>query len=84
MSLTLLSCRGDEKPVRRKLPFVEALIQMCTLLSEHPSEFSPLFFLLNLFPPSSIHNLLLSGVEKLLIPRDFFLFPFKLVWILFV
>lgn len=31
----LATCGGDEEPVRRKLPFVEALIQMCTLLSEH-------------------------------------------------
>lgn len=65
MSLTLLSCRGDEEPVRRKLPFVEALIQMCTLLSEQPSEFSPLFlFLLSPKPLPSIHNLLLSAAEE--------------------
>lgn len=31
----LATYRADEEHVRRKLPFVEALIQMCTPLSEH-------------------------------------------------
>lgn len=76
--LTSLPTEGDEEPVRRKLPFVEALIQMCTLLSKHHSELSPLLPLslfsspnmqpsltsLLSFPPLFINNLLLSTAEE--------------------
>lgn len=59
--------RGDEEPVRRKLPFVETLIQMCTLLSEHHSELSRLLSL-SLF--SSLAPSLSQNATKL-----FFFFP---------
>lgn len=66
MSVSLILCkgdiphlatyRGDEEPARRKLPFVEALIQMCTLLSEHHSELSPLLSLFFSLPLALLHS----------------------------
>lgn len=68
--LHLATYRGDEEPARRKLPFVEALIQMCNLLFEHHSELSPL-----LSPSFSLipFSLLCSPTAQLT-PKPFFPF----------